>query len=471
MINKFFKYTKDNLSLESVNKFLLFLALASLFIRSGNFDNTLIPKPFEIIFSILVFLTAIDVIKNKRIREFYNSVPRNIWLAVIGLVFSILIGWSITLFAKKIPLNYEMALEFGRLAIAVATFLLIFFYSGKDNLIIKKYFYALLSSVVYIVFLFVPNILADSLVTTAGRFTGFTNNVNTISKLLLVPAMFFAAYSLFEKKNKLIKIIYIIVSAGAVALLIWTSSRGALLSLLLGLLFVFFIFIIENISRKKFLDGGLVIIAILFLGFLLTPYSGKQNFLNRSLNADTSQVHYYGIKDKSLKEIVENSFKNNDATTVIDNGSNGINNSIAIYDIKDKDTKTASGATSETRMTIWWYSIKQIPKNILGLGPAYNLSYSGTPLSGGTHNSYLQVFFEGGIIAILSFGYILLRVVQNLKNELEYNFSKFTIAVSASLFSLLIALMFDANVKLFWFWVILAIAINIKSTNIINNNE
>lgn len=461
MIKKINYFTND-FSLEFINKIILFIALASLFVRSGNF-SILTPKPFEVIFSVLVLLTLVDIVKNKKIKEFYYSVPKNIWLAVFGLTVSSLIGWFVLVFIKNVPMNKEMILEFGRLSISLTTFLLIFFYTRNDKELLKKYFYALISPIIYAVFLFVPNLPSDSLITTAGRFLGFTNNINTISKLLLIPAMFFVVYSLFERGNKYFKVIYIIASAGAIALLIWSSSRGALLALALGLMFSIFLFVAWNFSWKKILDKSIIVIIILFLGFLLTPYSGKQNFLNRSLNADTKQVHYYGIKDESLKEIVKNSFKGDE--DVASSNKDGVNVVGAAVG------ETASNAMSETRMTIWRYSIKQIPKNILGSGPAYNLSYSGTPLSGGAHNSYLQVFFEGGIVAVLSFGYILLKAIQNLKNELEYSFNKFMAAVSVSLFSLLIALMFDANVKLFWFWAILAIAINVKSVNLINNND
>ncbi len=52
------------ISLEKINKALIFFALVSLIFRKGNFYNSFIPKPFEIIFVLLIVLTAIYVIKN-----------------------------------------------------------------------------------------------------------------------------------------------------------------------------------------------------------------------------------------------------------------------------------------------------------------------------------------------------------------------------------------------------------------------
>lgn len=443
MISKILKYIKEKLSLESVNKSLLFLALASLFIRSGNFNNTLIPKPFEIIFSVLIFLTVIDVVKNKKIREFYESIPRNIWLAVFGLEISILIGWSMTIFIKNIPINNEMILEFSRMLIAVSTFLLIFFYTRNDKMLIKKYFYALLSPVVYIVFLFVPNLPDNSPVTIAGRFVGFTNNVNTVSKLMLVPAIFFIVYALFESKNKLLKIVYIIASAGIVALLIWSSSRGSLLALITGSLFVFFYFIAKNFSRTMIFGGLFTILIIFTSGFLVTPYSGKQIILNRILNRDTTQTHYYQLKGESINDIIQKSINKND--------------NVSVGEKKEK--------FPETRLEIWPAYLKMALQNPLGVGPAFNthmkvyISKYGNFFGSGSHNSYIEVLLWGGVMGLVSFVYILFIAFRNLVVKLKTDFNVEIVALIASLFVLSVAIMFDDSSKLYLFLAMMALSI------------
>lgn len=459
-LSKIYSFIKNDLTLERVNKYALLVALALLLIRSGDFNSTFMPKPFEVIFVFVAILFVIDLIKNKKIKEFCISVPRNIWLAVGGMIVSVVMGWSITLIFGRFPIDKEMVTEFGRMIIALMTFLLIFFYTRNDKDLLRKYFYALLSPVFYILLLFIPKVADFYNLTLAGRFIGFTNNLNTTTKILVVPAAFFVACALFEEKNRLLKIVYVAVSSCMTALLFWTSSRGGLLAFFAAMIFICAIFAIKNLSWKKIAEASLVVFSIVMLGFLLTPHSGKQVVLERALNSDTEQTHYYGIKDKSLKEIVATSLSGEKEEIKTD--PNKDNPNIVGTTISAQELKSPNNS-SETRIDIWSYALRQIPYNLLGAGPAFNLLYAYTPLSGGPHNSILQIFFEGGVIGLFCLGYILFLAFDSIKSSLIVNFDKFIFAISGGLLALLIALMFDANVKLFLFWALLAIVININS--------
>ena len=97
-----------NITFEKFNKNLFLVALVLLLFRVGNFYNTFIPKPYEVLFSALVVLTIIYLLWNNKIKEFFFSIDRNIRIAVIVLLLSILIGWSVAVFAKHIlPLMRE----------------------------------------------------------------------------------------------------------------------------------------------------------------------------------------------------------------------------------------------------------------------------------------------------------------------------------------------------------------------------
>lgn len=453
MINKFLK-NANNLSIESINKLLLFLALVSLFVRSGNFYDTYIPKPFEFFLTIIIFLTLFDLIKNNKLKEFYLSIPRNVWMAIGMLTGSILLGWSITLFVRHIPLNIEMILEFGRLMAAILIFILIFFYTRNDKMLVEKYFYALLSPVIYVIFLPFSKFVDLHNLAIGGRFYGFTNNVNTISRLLLMPALFFITYSIFESGSKYKKILYIFISSFIVALIFWTASRGAVLSLFLGALLISALFIIKNFSFKKIFEAGFVVILIVILGFIFTPYSGKQVVSNRILNKDTSQTNYRYLKNESLKNIAENSLSKKNK--VIDNDGN---NKI----INESD----DSRTPETRLEIWPFYLKQAIKNPLGVGPAYNLhmkvyiSNFKDYFSSGAHNSFISIFLWGGILGLASFCYLIFLGIINLKNNLKFNFRPTIIALSSIFFALTIGAIFDDNLKLLWWWAVMALAIRI----------
>lgn len=454
MYNKIHSFIA-NLSLEKINKFLMFLALASLLVRSGDFNSTYIPKPFELFFTIIVFLTFIDLVKNKKLKEFWSSIPRNIWLAVGGLIISTLIGWSITLFIRRIPMETEMILEFGRMFIAITLFLLIFFYTRENAVLVKRYFYALLSPVVYVILLFSPKFADAHNLTIGGRFYGLTNNVNTISRLLLMPGLFFITNSIFEFKNKWQKVLYVLVSVSIVALILWTASRGSALSLILGSLLAATLLLVKNFSFKKVFETGLVLFVIFFLGFIFTPYSGKQVVLNRILNKDTSQTNYRYLKNESLKNIMENSLL--EKNKVIDNDGNS-------KIINESD----DSRTPETRLEIWPFYLKQAIKNPLGVGPAYNLhmkvyiSNFKDYFSSGAHNSFISIFLWGGILGFASFCYLIFLAINNLRKNLKLNFNAVVVAMSCIFFALTFGMLFDDNSKLLWWWAIMALALKYK---------
>src|SRR3989344_211031 len=144
-----------NLTFEDVNKNLILLALLALIYRLGNFYNTFIPKPFEIIVLLIVLLVIVDIFKNNKIKEFFFSIPRDIRLAFICLVFSVLLGWGVSIL-KGIPYTFNALLEFGTFIFSLSIFLLIFIYTRNDKNYVKIYFYALLMPAVYGIFVFFP---------------------------------------------------------------------------------------------------------------------------------------------------------------------------------------------------------------------------------------------------------------------------------------------------------------------------
>src|SRR3990167_1738556 len=144
-----------NLTFEDVNKNLILLALLALIYRLGNFYNTFVSKPFEIIVVLIVFLALVDIWRNNKIKEFFFSIPRDIRIACICLVFSILLGWAVSIL-KGIPYTFNTLLEFGVFIFSLSIFLLILIYTRNDKNYVKIYFYALLMPAVYGIFVFFP---------------------------------------------------------------------------------------------------------------------------------------------------------------------------------------------------------------------------------------------------------------------------------------------------------------------------
>src|SRR3989338_3499348 len=271
-----------NLTLEQINKNLVFVVLLALIYRLGNFFNTFIPKPFEILVLIIVLLTIVDVLKNNKIKEFFFSIPEDIRIAFICLVFSVLLGWGVSAL-KGIPYTFNTLLEFGTFMFSLSIFLLILIYTRNDKNYIKIYFYALLMPAVYAIFVFFPQATYYLQLGNDGTFLGLTMNPNIISKILLIPAFFFITYSLFKSENKWLRVRYIAVSFSLVSLLFWTASRVGLISLLFASIFIWLVFSFNNFNWKKLFYSGLLIFVILAVGFALTPNTGKQRVFLRIL--------------------------------------------------------------------------------------------------------------------------------------------------------------------------------------------
>ena len=434
-----------NLTFEDVNKNLILLALLALIYRLGNFYNTFIPKPFEIIVLLIVLLVIVDIFKNNKIKEFFFSIPRDIKIAFICLVFSVLLGWGVSIL-KGIPYTFNALLEFGAFIFSLSIFLLILIYTRNDKNYVKIYFYALLLPAVYGIFVFFPKAVYYLSLGNAGTFLGLTMNPNIISKILLIPAFFFITYSLFKSENKWLRVRYIAVSFSLVSLLFWTASRGGLISLLFASIFIWLVFSFNNFNWKKLFYSGLLIFVILAVGFALTPNTGKQRvFLRILYPAGSDASSYLAIKDKSVGYVVDK-FINDRA-----------------------DSPVFINPERETRFQIWPFYFRQVWINPLGIGPnthfSFNLrDYNGEYINSGPHNTLLQIWLWGGLLGILSFLYIFISAFKNLFIKLKSDFNPFTLALLGALFAVSISIMFDDSLGFFWFFIILALALRYDNT-------
>lgn len=438
MINKL-----KNLTLEKMNKNLLLIALLALAYRRGSYVVSF-PNPFEIIFVILFIVNLIYLIKDKKIGEFIVSIPKKIWIAIFCLLGSIFLGWFVAIFIYDIPATLNNILELGGFGIGIGIFLLIIFYTKNDDLFVKKYLYALLLPVVFIIFILFPSIAYYLGLARESTFLGFTSNPNIISKILLIPAIFFITYSLFNYKNIWIKIGHIVTSSALVALIFWVLSRGALVSVILGSIFVWIIFSLHQFNWKKFIYNGSTIFLIFIIGFCFTPYVAKQQLISKILNPDNSNF-IYNIKKNQPVYSIYKKFTSSKTDHIIINSS------------------------KETRFEFWPFYLEEIKHNMLGYGPNthMNIKYrDGTYFNIGPHNTYIEILLWGGLVGLFSFLYILFFAFKNLKIKLQSNFDSRTLALMGILFTLAIAIFFNDSLQFYWFWVILGLSLNNgKTTN------
>ena len=430
-----------SLTFKQVNKNLLLLALLLLLFRIGNFYNTFIPKPFEAILVLIILFTFADLIINKKFKEFFSSISKQNWAALFLLVLSVFIGWFVAFFIKNIPLNLNVILEFGNFVISLVIFVLVLFNTRNDKVDAKRYLYALLLPVIYIVFVAFPEWAYYFYLENNGTFLGFTMNPNIISKILLTPALFFVTYSLFKFKNKWINLFFIVVACFLVALLFWVSSRGGLVALVASLIFLWLIFSFNSFNWKKLLYSGVIILMIFLMGFFITPGTGKQRVILRTLYPSGSDhSSYLTVQNKSVNDVV--------AKFINDKSDNPI----FIYPER------------ETRFQIWPFYFKYVLLNPLGIGPNTHFSFNltdnnGEYINSGPHNTFLQIWLWGGLLGIISFLYIFVSALKNLRDKLRSNFNPMALALAVILFGLSISMMFDDSLSFFWFFIILALAL------------
>jgi len=439
------KNLTQNLTLGQINKNLVLIALVALIYRIGNFYSTFIPKPFEIVIVLIILLTFLDLIINKRFQKFFLSIDRNIWIALFCLISSVFIGWFVAVFVKNIPVNLNVILEFGTFIISLAIFILILFYTKNDKVYAKAYLYTLLLPVAYIIFVLFPAGAHYFNLDSFGTFLGLTMNPNIISKILLIPALFFITHSLFEFRNKWTKLGYIVVSSALVALLFWVASRGGLVSLALASIFIWLVFSLHDFNWKKLFYSGGLIFLIFIIGFIITPQSGQQRVFLRALYPSGSDhSSYLTVQDRSINDLITK-FSNDKSS-----------NRIFIYPKR------------ETRFQIWPFYLRYVLENPLGIGPDTHFSFglkdnNEEYINSGPHNTFLQIWLWGGILGIISFLYIFINAFKNLKIKLKSDFNPTALALLGVLFALSIAIMFDDSLSFFWFFIILALALRYES--------
>ena len=398
---------------------------------------TLFPKPFEIIMVIIITIFIIGLIFKKiNIKELISLFPPKILLAMFCLITSTIIGWSLTIFLKDIQINLDMIFDFGRLLLALITCTFTIAYTKKYPDILKNFFFALLSSIIYIIFIFLPNISEHYGITLSdGRFYGFMNNPSTVSKLILVSLLFSFSLYLFEQKNKLLKTCFFIITTGLMSLIFWSGTRAAILSASIGFVLIIFLYIKYNFSKKNILISLISVSLIFFLGFLMIPNFSKKIVINRVLTHNTDAIPALELKKMN------------------------------IVDVLKKTIGTKPNSMSETRLTIWPYFMREIIKNPLGMGPAY---YTHTFIRvgpnndlAGAHNSFLEIMLYGGWFAIVSFLFLLITGIKNLILSIKNNINKtIPVAFLSALIALTIALSFDDHFKLYWFWILLGLSIS-----------
>jgi O-antigen ligase len=408
--------------------------------RQGYLESSVAPKPFELLFALLLILTIIAFFQRQDRVRMVAAIPKDIAVVIGIIILSVCFSWALTLVTHRAPLESLMIMEFGRLLISLLIFFLIILYVNLDPTHWGKCFWAVLLPVIYVIFLATPGwAMFFHMAFPDGRFYGLTNNVNTLSKILLIPLVFFGAVAISPKNRTDQRIIFFVLASGLAALLFWAASRGGILAGTVGLIFAAILSAWEEASPKKAVRTLSIAIMIFVLGFILAPLSGKQVSISRVLMTDTKQTNYATFKDQSIKNIVSQSLE------------------------KNKDISL----DSETRIQIWSFYGREVIRYPLGFGPAFYIHLQpylksfGHRVPSGSHNSYLEILLLGGWLGFFAFVLLLKKVWRSLSVAWSSPFQSYAIVLSSILISLSVAMFFDDSFKMYWFWIILALIISL----------
>ena len=136
------------------------------------------------------------------------------------------------------------------------------------------------------------------------RMKGFFTQPNGYSYVLLLNAPI-ALYFLINKKN-IFNIFNVIIT---IICMIMAQSRGAILSLIIGLIIVYLIYLLRSGEFKKYIFPITSIITILYLGLFILPTTLHNQFgINLSRLNKVSSNHERNINDMKVKNIDEDRF-------------------------------------------------------------------------------------------------------------------------------------------------------------------
>jgi hypothetical protein len=416
-----------------INKIVLLATIASLStnLEKGSFSRHFIPSLFQILLVLSILLTLIYVLKERRAKEFFNSVSKKIWIAIGSFYLLVFIGWGIAIFSLGIPTTLTTILDFGTFTMGIVLFFLVSFYSKNDPKYSKWFLYALLIPNLHLLYYYATHGLVGYWGVTNDFSLDKVLDPNILSKTLLVPSMFFMSMALCawnKGKQWWVTCSYMLLASIAVMMVFWTVSRGAAVSLVVGTAFTWLVFSFRDFTFKKAFTGAVIVAVILFIGYSINPHDTKKAF----------------------------SVKTNDTFT-LPAATNGHVSDVTVAEIQKLPQ-------TESRLVIWHLYPSYILHHPFGVGPNSSHDFDfhdkdGAHIYYGPDSTYLIVALWGGLLGLVVYFYIGWSSFVVLWKKWQDNSTVMTLALSSILFTLSVALFFDGIMSLYWFYIVLALSL------------
>jgi O-antigen ligase len=311
----------------------------------------------------------------------------------------------------------------------IILFILVSFYIKGDQAYTKWCLYAILIPNFHLLYYFFTHGLVGYWGVPNDFSLDKVLDPNILSKTLLVPTMFFISMTLFSLKNKKwwVTSIYVACASVSAMMIFWTVSRGAALSLLLGALVTWLVFLFRGFTWKKFFVGGLLILLILLLGYAMIPHGSKQAISLKTSNTFTLPA-----------------------------ASGGKVSNVTVAEIQKLPQ-------TESRLLIWHFYPIYILQHPFGVGPNSSHDFNfhdknGVHIYVGPDSTYLIACLWGGLLGLVVYLYIVWSGFVEGWKKWKKSFDPISLALLSIVFTLSVALFFDGMLSLYWLYVVLALS-------------
>jgi len=449
---------------------ILFLLSAALlvwrrnrFIDFGVYVPTV--KPSDPLLLLVLFFVFLALISSKTLRrEAAENALLIYWAKCIALFFLFLAAgslWSF-LFLGQAPAVID-ALQYGRIAWGTGFFLLVIFFGFRNERYLKALALSFLVALAMapIIFLSEEIIVSNYLIVSPASYTlhAFQPGTVFLGSYLVFPIA--VLFSLFLLGQRYKKIAYLAGTILLTALVLWTGSRAAWLSVLAVFLTAVAVYGYWRRENKVIVMYCLSVVLIFLSGFFILPTLARNTVLTRVFPNLQADVHL-------RKEILEKIPALREGLTLDQIWWLSLRLPTRYYfNIREPRVDLKFGAG---RGELWKDYAVEAVFHPMGLGPSYAsvLRDLGTDrfvqtrafkILGGTHNLWLQVLLSAGIGGLAIFAFAIGKLAKGVLNLVRSDRAVTTLWVAGGFAGILVDSFFFDSLELRWFWVILGIVV------------
>lgn len=372
-------------------------ATFGLVVRIGIFKPYTL-QPYEIGILIAGILSAIYFMRTRGTIAFIKE--QKMWISIfLGCALFLGVGaiQGHRIYGTDINTGIALAKDFFLFATVCLGFLLVSHF-GETTRFRKNIFLSMGGVLFFSLSLIFPSFVHINqypFFDFSWHFLGFHDNPTLFAMLALLPFIAATDRALGEKAWHR-KAIAVICAIFLFALILWSSSRSAWISVFVVTSFLVGMHGLRALREGKFLKKALLTGAIgclaVTMSFFMLPHPAKIMVLDRIFPSITGGY-------PSIKAIQETS----------------VRESLAII----SEVKTPTLRAYQSRQTLWPQALELFSIHpILGIGPEY------ARISGGitegdkgatiAHNTFLQVGLSGGILLLLLYLYFLWQIGRRL---------------------------------------------------------